>query len=125
MEVQDKESLGRWDGIGSRDASSRTEAMENISQEVMKKVEIIGPLPALVPAPPAPGSPPKSDLNDILAHLLMLSKKCPFEDVREGCLRLLQGVQVRNSPQFEFGSSTYILCLTHPKGLHKKCSLYS
>nr|XP_020444021.1 sestrin-1 isoform X2 [Monopterus albus] len=94
MEVQDREFLRRWDGLGSRDASSRTEAMENICQEVMRKVEAIGPLPASVPSPPASGSPSNSELNGILAHLLMLSQRCPFEDVRERCICLLQTVQI-------------------------------
>ncbi|XP_041831141.1 sestrin-1 isoform X1 [Melanotaenia boesemani] len=93
MEMQDQESLGRWDRLGSRDTSSRTDAMEYICQEVMKKVETIGPITALVPSPPASGSPPKSDLNDTLAHLLMLSKRCPFEDIRERCVQLLREVQ--------------------------------
>lgn len=94
MDVQDQESLRRWDGLGSRDASSRNAAMENIRQEVIRRVEDIGPIPASSPRAPALGSPPSSDLNDILAHLLMLSKQCPFEDVRERCVRLLQAVQV-------------------------------
>ena len=97
MEVQDQESLGRWDGLGSRDASSRSAAMEHIGQEVMKKVEAIGPIPASPPLPPALGSLPNSDLNDILAHLLMLSRRCPFEDVKERCIRLLKAVQVGDS----------------------------
>lgn len=97
MEVQDQESVGRWDGLGSRDASSRSEAMENICQEVMRKVEAIGPIPSSTPLPPALGSPSNSDLNDVLAHLLMLSKRCPFEDVRERCIRLLRAVQVGDS----------------------------
>lgn len=97
MEVQDQESLGRWDGLGSRDAISRSEAMENICQNVMRKVEAIRPIPPLAPSPPASGSPPSSDLNDTLAHLLMLSKRCPFDDVRERCIGLLQGVQVGDS----------------------------
>ena len=94
MEVQDQESLGRWDGLGSRDATSRTEAMENICQVVMRKVEAIGPI---LSQAPASGSPHNSDLNDILAHLLMLSKRCPFEDVRVRCARLLQAIQVGKS----------------------------
>lgn len=94
MEVLEQESLGRWDGLGSRDAISRVEAMENIRQVVMKKVEAIKPIPSGAPSPPASGCPPSSDLNDILAHLLMLSKRCPFEDVRERSSRLLQSVQV-------------------------------
>lgn len=100
MEVQEQESLGRWDGLGSRDAISRVETMENIRQVVMKKVEAIKPIPSGAPSPPASGSPPSSDLNDILAHLLMLSKRCPFEDVRERSSRLLQSVQVRDSNYF-------------------------
>lgn len=91
MEVQDQESLGRWDRLGSRDLSTRLEAMEIISQEVTRKVEAIGPLTS---SPPATGTVLSSDLNDILAHLLMLSKRCPFEDVRERCIQLLQEVQV-------------------------------
>lgn len=95
MEVQEPESLGRWDGLGSRDALSRVEAMENIQQVVLMKVEAIKPIPSSSsPSPPASGSPPGSDLNDILAHLLMLSRRCPFEDVRDGSSRLLQSVQV-------------------------------
>lgn len=97
MEVQDQESLGRWDGLGSRDAISRTEALENICQNVMRKVEAIRPIPSLNLSPPASGSPPNSDLNSTLAHLLMLSKQCPFDDVRERCSQLLQDVQVRDS----------------------------
>lgn len=97
MEVQDQESLARWDGLGSRDASSRNEAMENICQEVMRRVEAIGPIPAPAPSPPASVSPPNSDLNDILAHLLMLASRCPFEDVKERSIRLLQAVQVGDS----------------------------
>ncbi|XP_076011107.1 sestrin-1 isoform X1 [Genypterus blacodes] len=93
MDVQDQESLRRWDGLGSRDAVSRDAAMENIRQEVMGRVEDIGPIPPSAPGPPALGSLPGSDLNDILAHLLMLAKRCPFGDVREQCLRLLIAVQ--------------------------------
>ncbi|KAM4632964.1 sestrin-1 isoform 1-T1 [Polymixia lowei] len=92
MDVQDQESMGRWDGLGSRDASSRDAAMEHIRQEVMRRVEDIGPISALAPLPPASASP-SSDLNAILARLLMLSKRCPFEDVRERCIWILQTVQ--------------------------------
>ncbi|TKS75585.1 hypothetical protein D9C73_009731 [Collichthys lucidus] len=93
MEMQEQESLGRWDGLGSRDAISRTEAMDNICQVVMSKVEAIRPIPSQAVSPPASGSPPNSDLNDTLAHLLMLSKRCPFEDVKKRCVGLLQSVQ--------------------------------
>lgn len=95
MDVQQQESLGRWDGLGSRDAISRVEAMENIQQVVMTKVEAIKPIPSGAPtSPPASGSPPSSDLNEMLAHLLMLSRRCPFEDVRKSSSQLLQDVQV-------------------------------
>lgn len=94
--MQHQESVGRWDGLGSRDASSRAEAMEFICQEVMRKVEAIEPIKAATPSSPALGSPPNSDLNDILVHLLMLSRRCPFGDVRERCSTLLRDIQVGN-----------------------------
>lgn len=97
MEVQEQESLGRWDGLCSRDVTSRIETMENIRQAVMKKIEVIKPIPSGALSPSAAGSPPNSDLNDTLAHLLMLSKRCPFEDVRARSARLLQMVQVGGS----------------------------
>ncbi|KAF7230512.1 sestrin-1 isoform X1 [Nothobranchius furzeri] len=93
MEVQDQSSMGRWDGLGSRDACSRAETMENICQDVMRKVEAIGPIMALAPVSPVLGNPPNSDLNDVLAHLLMLSKRCPFKDVRDRCIQLLHDIQ--------------------------------
>jgi len=96
MEVQNQESLGRWNGLGSRDANSRAEAMENICQEVMRKVEAIGPITSFSPSPPS-GSPTESDLNDTLAHLLMLSRRCPFADIRGRCIQLLHDIQVGDS----------------------------
>lgn len=102
MEVQEQESLGRWDRLGSRDAISRTEAMENIQQVVMRKVEAIKPIPSGALSPPALGAL-NTDLNTILAHLLMLSKRCPFEDVRERSVRLLQAVQVGDSHSIQTG----------------------
>ncbi|KAF1376676.1 hypothetical protein PFLUV_G00213950 [Perca fluviatilis] len=109
MEVQDQESLGRWDRLGSRDAISRAKAMENICQDVMRQVEAIRPIPSLALSPPASGSPPKSDLNDILAHLLMLSKRCPYDDVKERCVRLLQGVQKAQLYMDEEGEKDQLL----------------
>lgn len=91
---EDQEAAGRWDALGSRDASSRDAAMEHIRQEVMRKVESIGPMPVSEPSPPAGTGQTTSDLNDVLARLLMLSKRCPFVDVKERCLWLLQSVQV-------------------------------
>lgn len=106
MQVQVQEPLGRWNGLGSRDAVSRSEAMESIRQDVMRKVEAIGPIPA---SPPASGRPPNSDLNDVLAHLLMLSKRCPFDDVKDRCIRLLQGVQVGGSYSFQRDHSEHLV----------------
>ena len=86
---EDQEAAGRWDALGSRDASSREAAMEHIRQEVMRKVQSIAPMPVS-----AGTGQVTSDLNDVLARLLMLSKRCPFVDVKERCLWLLQSVQV-------------------------------
>eukprot|EP00064_Thunnus_orientalis_P010107 superscaffoldBa00001340_g10133 len=119
MEVQDQESLGRWDGLGSRDASSRSAAMEHIGQEVMKKVEAIGPIPASPLLPPALGSLPNSDLNDILAHLLMLSRRCPFEDVKERCIRLLKAVQLSSSDQAYIHREAQLVSPTHPENVEE------
>lgn len=94
MDIQDQDATARWEALGSRDARSRGTAMEHISQEVMRRVESIGPIPATIPSPLATAGHPTSDLNDILARLLMLSKRCPFDDVRERCVWLLQNVQV-------------------------------
>ncbi|XP_068199170.1 sestrin-1 isoform X1 [Antennarius striatus] len=93
MDEREQESMGRWVGLGSQDAVSRAEAMENIQQLVMKKVEAIKPLPSGAASPCAAVAPPNRDLNGVLAHLLMLSKRCPFEDVRERSGHLLQAVQ--------------------------------
>ncbi|KAJ3607032.1 hypothetical protein NHX12_026547 [Muraenolepis orangiensis] len=94
MDVQDQEATGRWDGLSSRDPSSRDAAMEHIQQELMRRVEDIGPIPASAPPSPASPAPPASDLNAILARLLMLSKRCPFQDIRERCAWLLRTAQV-------------------------------
>ncbi|XP_051781572.1 sestrin-1 isoform X1 [Erpetoichthys calabaricus] len=86
MDVSD--GAGRWVGLGSRDAGTREVAMEIIRQDVMNRAEGIGPIRETMGQ--FPGG---VDLNDILARLLMLSKRCPFQDVREKCLQVLQGVQ--------------------------------
>lgn len=89
MDVRD--SAGRWDALGSRDSSFRHAAMELIHQEVMRRIENIGPIQSS--SPPALDAL-SSDLNSLLAHVLMLSKRCPYEDVRKKCICLLQMVQV-------------------------------
>ena len=88
-DVQDP--LARWDALCSRDRSSREATMEVINQEVLRRAEGIGPL-----SPGAATCPSQAaDLNDMLARILMFSKRCPFGDVREKCSGILQSVQVR------------------------------
>lgn len=85
-----RDTLARWDALGSRDLSSREAAMEVISQEVLRRAEGIGPIsPGASTCPSHTG-----DLNDMLARILMLAKRCPFGDVREKCAWILQNVQV-------------------------------
>ncbi|XP_015205820.1 sestrin-1 isoform X3 [Lepisosteus oculatus] len=103
-------AAGRWDGLGSRDANSREAAMENIRQDVMSRAEKIGPVCGV---PRTPGSPARSpdDLNDMLARLLMLSRRCPHADVRErsDCvLRSVQEMGVRIPRPLGHGPSRYI-----------------
>ena len=95
MDVVDQDALGRWDGLSSRDAASRDAAMESIQLELMRRVEAMGPAPASGPLSPASLGPLHRVLNGILAHLLMLSTRCPFQDIRERCGWLLQTAQVR------------------------------
>ncbi|KAJ8270617.1 hypothetical protein GJAV_G00117190 [Gymnothorax javanicus] len=92
MDVTD--SAGRWDALASKDENSREVAMESIGQEVMKCVENIGPI-EVVPSPPDSAAVSLIELNTILARLLMLSKRCPYADVREKCARVLQSVQTQ------------------------------
>jgi len=92
MDVRD--SAGRWDALASRDSSFRQSAMELIHQEVMRKIENIGPIPDPQSSSPPAMDAPSSDLNSLLAHVLMFSKRCPYEDVRKKCICLLQKVQV-------------------------------
>ncbi len=93
MDVRD--AAGRWDALGSRDSNSRHAAMELIHQEVMKRIEAMWPIPDLQSSsPPATDESLSSDINALLAHVLMLSKRCPYEDIRKKCMCLLQKVQV-------------------------------
>ncbi|XP_023692204.1 sestrin-1 isoform X1 [Paramormyrops kingsleyae] len=90
MDIQDAE--GWWTALGSRDALSREAAMDSIRQEVMMRVEKAAPSgESSSSADSAVAS--SNDLNDTLARLLMLSKRCPFADVRERCARILRTVQ--------------------------------
>ncbi|GAA6089083.1 sestrin-1 isoform X1 [Tachysurus ichikawai] len=98
MDVRD--GAAAWEALASRDSCSRDAAMEHIEQEVKRKVESIGPIPKTSSSSlsslllsSCPGN--AQDLNCALARVLMLSKRCPYEDVRERCIWLLRGVQVR------------------------------
>lgn len=91
MDVTD--SAGRWDALASKDENSRELAMETIRQEVMRCVENIGPVDG-VPSSPTSATVSHVELNGVLARLLMLSKRCPYADVREKCAWVLQRVQV-------------------------------
>ncbi|KAK2846037.1 hypothetical protein Q7C36_010891 [Tachysurus vachellii] len=96
MDVRD--GAAAWEALASRDSCSRDAAMEHIEQEVKKKVESIGPIPktssSSLSSSLLSSCPGKAqDLNCALARVLMLSKRCPYEDVRERCIWLLRGVQ--------------------------------
>ncbi|XP_033860567.1 sestrin-1 isoform X1 [Acipenser ruthenus] len=91
MDISD--GTGRWDGLGSRDISTREIAMENVSQEVLSRAEKIGPICEEVIQPLRSPVRSPDDLNWMLARLLMLSRRCPYADVREKCLSVLQNVQ--------------------------------
>lgn len=121
MDVRD--SAGRWDALGSRDSSSRQAAMELIHQEVMKRIENIGSiLDPQSSSPSAMDDSLSSDLNSLLAHVLMLSKRCPYEDVREKCICLLQRVQVGIIVIIELKVKIIlIICSTIPYSLHILC----
>ncbi|KAG5846510.1 hypothetical protein ANANG_G00115730 [Anguilla anguilla] len=82
----------RWGALASKDENSRDLAMETIRQEVMRCVENIGPI-GEVSSPPASAAVSQFELNAVLARLLMLSKRCPYADVREKCAWVLQNVQ--------------------------------
>lgn len=99
MDVRD--GTAAWEALASRDSCSREAAMEHIEQEVKRKVESIGPI-LKTPSASASSSSSSSfspvmaeDLNCILARVLMLSTRCPYEDVRGRCVWLLRSVQVR------------------------------
>uniref|UniRef100_A0A8C3KEC0 Sestrin 1 n=1 Tax=Calidris pygmaea TaxID=425635 RepID=A0A8C3KEC0_9CHAR len=94
--MEEREGEVRWDGLCSRDAASRAAALDNIGQTVLRRSETIAPLAAvplnraadglLVPAA-------RDGLSEVLARLLMLSKRCPFPDVREKSEAILSRVQ--------------------------------
>lgn len=85
----------RWDGLCSRDSTTRETALENIRQIIVRKTECLR-LVKETPYRPSEGlsnAISLDGLNKLLAHLLMLSKRCPFKDVREKSEFILKSVQ--------------------------------
>lgn len=89
----------RWDGLCSRDSTVRETALENIRQIILRKTEYLRSVKE-TPYCPSDGlsnAVSLDGLNKLLAHLLMLSKRCPFKDVREKSEFILKSVQVRKN----------------------------
>lgn len=89
--MEEREGEVRWDGLCSRDAAARDAALDTIGQAVLRRAEGIASGAAAdgLPVPAA-----RDGLGEALARLLMLSKRCPFPDVREKSEAILSGVQV-------------------------------
>ncbi|NWY11790.1 SESN1 protein, partial [Aphelocoma coerulescens] len=88
--MEEREGEVRWDGLCSRDAAARAAALDTIGQAVLRRAESIasGAAAEGLPVPAA-----RDGLGEVLARLLMLSKRCPFPDVREQSEAILSGVQ--------------------------------
>ncbi|NXE37601.1 SESN1 protein, partial [Ptilorrhoa leucosticta] len=88
--MEEREGEVRWDGLCSRDAAARDAALDTIGQAVLRRAESIASGAAAdgLPVPAA-----RDGLGEALARLLMLSKRCPFPDVREKSEAILSGVQ--------------------------------
>ncbi|NXW71275.1 SESN1 protein, partial [Hirundo rustica] len=88
--MEEREGEMRWDGLCSRDAAARDAALDTIGQAVLRRAESIASGAAAdgLPVPAA-----RDGLGEALARLLMLSKRCPFPDVREKSEAILGGVQ--------------------------------
>ncbi|XP_042659179.1 sestrin-1 isoform X1 [Tyto alba] len=94
--MEEREGEVRWDGLCSRDAAARAAALDTIGQAVLRRSETIAPVAAVPPTRAADGllAPAARDgLSEVLARLLLLSKRCPFPDVREKSEAILSGVQ--------------------------------
>ncbi|XP_010571713.1 sestrin-1 isoform X2 [Haliaeetus albicilla] len=94
--MEEREGEVRWDGLCSRDAATRAAALDTIGQAVLRRSETVAPVAALPPTRAADGLPvpaARDGLSEVLARLLMLSKRCPFPDVREKSEEILGEVQ--------------------------------
>ncbi|XP_077875650.1 sestrin-1 isoform X3 [Ictidomys tridecemlineatus] len=86
----------RWDGLCSRDSTTRETALENIRQIILRKTEYLLSVKETPYRSSEAGllnAVSLDGLNKLLAHLLMLSKRCPFKDVREKSEFILKSVQ--------------------------------
>ncbi|KQK85577.1 hypothetical protein AAES_39203 [Amazona aestiva] len=95
--MEEREGEVRWDGLCSRDAATRAAALDTIGQAILRRSETIAPLAAVPPTRAADGllvPAARDGLSELLARLLMLSKRCPFPDVREKSEAILSEVQV-------------------------------
>lgn len=95
--MEEREGDVRWDGLCSRDAATRAAALDTIGQAVLRRSETVAPVAAVPPTRAADGLPvpaARDGLSEVLARLLMLSKRCPFPDVREKSEEILGEVQV-------------------------------
>ncbi|XP_049674089.1 sestrin-1 isoform X2 [Accipiter gentilis] len=94
--MEEREGDVRWDGLCSRDAATRAAALDTIGQAVLRRSETVAPVAAVPPTRAADGLPvpaARDGLSEVLARLLMLSKRCPFPDVREKSEEILGEVQ--------------------------------
>ncbi|KAF1505460.1 Sestrin-1, partial [Eudyptula minor novaehollandiae] len=94
--MEEREGEVRWDGLCSRDAATRAAALDTIGQAVLRRSETIAPVAAEPPTRAADGllvPAARDGLSEVLARLLMLSKRCPFPDVREKSEAILSEVQ--------------------------------
>lgn len=113
--MEEREGEVRWDGLCSRDAAARDAALDTIGQAVLRRAESFASGAAAngLPVPAA-----RDGLGEALARLLMLSKRCPFPDVREKSAAILSGVQVSAAHQpFGFGTGPGAL----PAPFHPGC----
>eukprot|EP00061_Rhincodon_typus_P002663 g18150.t1 len=96
--MEDSDGSGRWDGLCSRDANLREVALDGVRQLVLSLSEKAGPTNGKPPPPapvhgPAAALRPADGLDHYLVRLLLLSRRCPFSDVRDKCGAILQAVQ--------------------------------
>ncbi|OCT78179.1 hypothetical protein XELAEV_18029286mg [Xenopus laevis] len=76
-----------FEGLCSRDPSTRELALNNIREEVQRNIELQGSMITEI------NKTGPSMLNQLLVRLLLLSNRCPFPDVRQKTLEILRKVQ--------------------------------